>query len=399
MKSQLFATITTLLITFICHSQTKFEKGYFIANNGKKTTCLIKNIGWKDSPTKFEYKLTENDNEKIATIETVKEFSVGGDFKYKRFTVQMDLYIDHANKQNLDNEAKPKYVEKTLFLQTLVEGKATLYLYDKSSYWKFFYSLDQEVPKQLFYKKYMLNSYTIKENNQYKQELYNNLKCESISSEDVLNIGYFKNDLIKFFEKYNECTNSSFKTFENSSRTFFNLTLRPGININSLLVENGINSDRNVDFGKQTNFRFGIEAEVVLAFNNNKWSLLFEPTYKYFKAKKQLDIQSVNIDYSYLELPLGIRHYFYLSDKSKVFVNALYIVKDLNSDAKLDYEFIPQNDFEVDTNRSLAIGLGFKYGKRLSFEFRYFTNKALFNYNYIYSEYHNISFIAGYTIF
>ena len=194
----------------------------------------------------------------------------------------------------------------------------------------------------------MLNSYTIKENNQYKQELYNNLKCESISSEDVLNIGYFKNDLIKFFEKYNECTNSSFKTFENSSRTFFNLTLRPGININSLLVENGINSDRNVDFGKQTNFRFGIEAEVVLAFNNNKWSLLFEPTYKYFKAKKQLDIQSVNIDYSYLELPLGIRHYFYLNDKSKVFVNALYIVKDLNSDAKLDYEFIPQNDFEVD---------------------------------------------------
>ena len=391
-----------VLFLFFClttYSQTKFESGYFISNNGNKTNCLIKNIGWKDSPTKFEYKLSENDSPKFATIKTVKEFSVGKSYEFKRFTVQMDLYIEPANKKKLDRNPKPEYVEKTIFLQTLVDGEASLYLYDKASYWKFFYTLDNEIPKQLFYKKYLVNSHTINENNQYKQQLYNTFKCESISSKDALNTDYYKKDLISFFEKYNSCKNSSFKTFEESSKTMFNLTLRPGVNFNSLKVENSINSDRNVDFGKQTNFRFGIEAEVVLAFNNNKWSLLFEPTYKYFKSKKQLDIQSVEIDYSYIELPLGIRHYFYLDKNSKIFINALYVLKDLNSDAKLDYEFIPQNDFEVKTNRSLAVGLGYKYGKRLSLEFRFFTNKGLFPEYAIYSEFHNFSLIAGYTIF
>ena len=388
-----------LFFYFTGYSQTKFEPGYFINNNGIKTNCLIKNMGWKDSPTKFEYKLSENDTPKSATIKTVKEFSVGESYKFKRFTVDMDLYFEPANKKKLDKNPKPEFVERTIFLQTLVEGEASLYLYDKASYWKFFYTVNNKIPEQLFYKKYLVNSYSIKENNQYKQQLYNNLKCENISSKDALNTDYYKKDLISIFEKYNTCTNTSFKTFEESSKTKFNLSIRPGVNINSLKVENLINEDRNVDFGKQTNFRFGLEAEVVFAFNNNKWSLLFEPTYKYYKAKKQLDIQSVDIDYSYVELPLGIRHYFYLNKNSKIFVNALYILKDLNSDAKLDYEFLPQNDFEVKTNRSLALGLGYKHGERLSFEFRFFTNKGLFNYNTIYSEYHNISFIAGYTLF
>ena len=161
-----FQTIV-FLISFVSLAQTKFENGYFISNNGNKTTCLIKNMGWKDSPTKFEYKLSENDTPKSATIKTVKEFSVGESYKFKRFTVDMDLYFEPANKKNLEQNPKADYVERTVFLQTLVEGKASLYLYDKGRYWKFFYTLDNEVPEQLFYKKYLVNSHTINENNQY----------------------------------------------------------------------------------------------------------------------------------------------------------------------------------------------------------------------------------------
>ena len=391
------------LILFFCftgYSQTKFEPGYFINNNGKKTNCLIKNIGWRSSPTQFEYKLSENDTPKFATIKTIKEFSVGEIYKFERYTVQMDLFFEPSNKKELDKNPKPEYVEKTLFLRTIVEGKASLYLYDKNNFYKFFYTLENEVPKQLFYKKYLVDYRTTNENNQYKQQLFNNLKCKTISSEDALNTDYFKNDLINFFEKYNNCTNTSFKVYkEKPTKTKFNLTLRPGLSFNSLLVDSRVNDQRDVDFGNQTNYRFGLEAELVLAFNNNKWSLLFEPTYQYYKAEKQLNVQYVKLDYSYIEFPVGLRHYFYLGKKSKIFVNALYLIKTENFDSKIDYEILPSFDTEVNTNKYFTFGVGYKYGKRLSIEFRFYNKKPIFLDSIFDSTYKNFSIVAGFTLF
>ena len=39
--------ILSIIITSInCYSQIKFEKGFYIDNDGQKTECLIKNIDW-----------------------------------------------------------------------------------------------------------------------------------------------------------------------------------------------------------------------------------------------------------------------------------------------------------------------------------------------------------------
>ena len=340
-KTYLLLVILTSLYCSITFAQKNYEEGYFINDNGNKVTCLINNLNWRSSPEQFEYKLSENDKPKIATVKTVKEFSLGEIYKFKKFTVKMDLFYEPSNKRNLDYNPKPDYVERTIFLRSLVEGKASLYLYDKNNYYKFFYSIDNELPKQLFYKKYLLNLQTTNENNQYKQQLFNDLKCSTITENDALNTDYYKNELIDYFKKYNECINSSFKVFkEKPTKTKFHLTLRPGINFNSLDVESKVNNDRDVNFGNQTNFRFGIETELLFPFNKNKWSLIFEPTYHYYNGKKQLNIQSVEVDYSYIEFPLGLRHYFYLNDDSKIFINALYTIKHLHSDSKLDYELI-----------------------------------------------------------
>ena len=399
--------IIFLLFYFPLFAQNNYESGYFINNNGNKIECLIKNLGWKETPTKFQYKLSEEDSPKFATIKTVQEFSVKKDFVYKRVTLQMDNFIEPRNKNKLDYNPQPEYVERTIFLKVLISGKASLYLYNGSGYKKFFFSLDNTIPEQLFYKRYLLTYNTIKENNQYKQQLYNNLQCETISSKDVLKVDYYKEDLMKLFKSYNECENVEYTQFDTDlTKNKFNLTVRPGVNFNFLSVNNRLNSAFSVDFGSQKNFRLGLEAEIVFGFNHSNWSLIFEPTYQYFKADKEIpfrsasiESQSVSIDYQSIELPLGVRHYFIVDKSSKVFLNASFVY-DIDLPSKIDYELAPREDIELVTTVNFAMGIGYKYGKNLSLELRYYTKRDLFKgYGDYSSKYKNTSLILGYTLF
>ncbi len=65
------------LFTILCaesYSQIIFENGYFIDESNNKIECLIKNVDWKNNPTEFEYKFSQNDTVHKATFKTVKEF-------------------------------------------------------------------------------------------------------------------------------------------------------------------------------------------------------------------------------------------------------------------------------------------------------------------------------------
>ena len=91
MKQTLLVLMT--IISFNCYSQIKFEKGYFINNDGERTDCLIKNSDWRNNPMKFQYRLTEDSISKIATIESVKEFGINSFSKYKRFYVKPEITL------------------------------------------------------------------------------------------------------------------------------------------------------------------------------------------------------------------------------------------------------------------------------------------------------------------
>lgn len=106
MKLKLLFTILSLS-TLSIFSQTKFESGYFILNNGSKTDCLIKNEDWAGSPNTFEYKLSENAEVKLGSIDNIKEFGSGESFKYVRATLNVDQSTDVVN--NLTDVRNPMY--------------------------------------------------------------------------------------------------------------------------------------------------------------------------------------------------------------------------------------------------------------------------------------------------
>jgi len=206
-----FIASLSIFITY-SYSQITFEPGYFINESNQKTECLIKNSDWYNNPTTFEYKLSQNDLIKIATLHTVKEFGINGSAKYISASVKIDRSSNDMDK--LTSDKNPEFHEEQLFLKVLIEGKASLFLYkSEGSLTRLFYKINDTELNQLVYKKYLKNS-QIAQNDLFKQQLYQDLKGDAIKMDDFENIQYNPRDLKRLFIKYNESINSNFTNYE-----------------------------------------------------------------------------------------------------------------------------------------------------------------------------------------
>jgi hypothetical protein len=107
--------------------------------------------------------------------------------------------------------------------------------------------------------------------------------------------------------------------------------------------------------------------------------------------------------YSSIEIPLGIRCYFFLRDRSKLFVDACYVQSfSFNSSIEIiSGEGSLLHSLEMaPINGHLVTGLGFKYNDKLSLEFRLRIMREILNhYQYWTSIYNPYSLIFGYTLF
>jgi len=389
-----------------CFSQISFEKGYFINNSGQKIECSIKNLDWKRNPKEFEYKSSEEDNNIKANILSVKEFGIYNVSKYLRSTVNIDRSSKVLGQMTRIKE--PIFKEEQLFLKVLVEGKASLFKYVDGNLVRFFYKVDDSIIDQLIFKKYITKDNQVVTNVIFRQQLLNDLKCGVVNIDDFHKINYNDNRLIDFFIKYNQCSNSEYKSFENKNKEdHFNLSLKVGLNDSSLDIKSfrSAFANRDTDFGSQTGFKIGLELEYILPFNKNKWSIYLEPTYQKYEAEKELlNIPTatipiddkITVNYTSVELPIGVRHYMFLNNNSKLFINAALIF-DLSS-SKFDFERLP--DLEIRGDNNLTFGLGYKFKDRYSLEFRHATTRDLLSVQSAWSAgYKTSSIIFGYTIF
>lgn len=405
-KRILFLFITVLSLN--CYSQISFEKGYYIDNTNQKINCLIKNIDWKNNPTEFEYQLSENSESKKTTIKSIKEFGIDNISKYVRSTVNIDRSSESIN--NLSNDKNPVFQEEELFLKVLVEGKATLYQYIDSNLKRFFYNKENSNIEQLIFKSYKTTDNNVGKNNKFKQQLWVDLKCPNFKMSKIENVQYKKNSLVRFFTEYSKCYNNELINFEpKQKRDIFNLTIRPRINSSSLTIPNSVFNSRDIDFENKIGFGFGLEAEFILPFNKNKWAIAIEPTYQSFKSKKTTNVTNVSggvliasVDYSSIEVPVSLRHYFFLNNSSKIFINASYIF-DLSSKSSIEFnrnDGSNLNSLEIETRNNLAMGIGYKQNDKYSLEVRYQTNREILgNYSFWSSEYKTLSIIFGYSLF
>lgn len=393
------------LITTISLGQIKFERGYFIDNKNIKKECLIKNVQWKYNPTNIEYKLNETGQIYKGSISQIKEFSINNTSKYIRATVNIDQSNEFAD--YLSKNRNPEFKEATVYLKVLLDGDANLYLYDARSLRRFFYNTSSKKNiEQLVYKSYLgKNNVDILKNNHFKNQLWNDVKCPSFDIVKVEKLDYYKKELIKYFKEYNSCSNSDYEIIgekKNISRKVFNFRFRLGLNASSLKIHRDPNADavhnRDTDFGKQNNLRLGTELEFILPFNNNKWSITIEPTYQYFNAEGETSRETVSVDYKSVELPISIRHYFYLNNDSKLFLNA-GLIADMPIGSIIDFDS-GFNDLSPHMNINFAFGAGYSIKDKYQFELRIHTLREFLLSDLSWqSDYNTASIIFGYTLF
>ena len=398
------ALVIALIVGITVKGQIKFESGYFIDNSGKKTNCYIKNIDWKNNPKSFFYTTTQGGSPIEAYMSTVQEFGINETLRYIRATVNVDRSSSNIN--HLSDKRDPEFKEERVFLKVLVASDASLYQYEEEELIRYFFSVKNGAIEPLIFKKYIPpyqdgkgSTKRIAKNERYKQQLLMALKCEVITRKRIENLSYNRPSLTRMFLKYNTCKNVEFTEHDlDRKRDLFNLTIKGGVRRVSLVAIDGNSFSRGGDFENKMNPFVELEAEVILPFNKDKWSVFIAPSYQYYKASGQVRTPfSATVKYTSIEVPVGIRHYFFLNDTSKIFVNGAFVF-DFNGKDKVTYTRAANLD--IDTIGNLAFGLGYNYKGKYNVELRYGLNRNLFT-NYVNwnSEFQPLSLLIGYTIF
>ncbi len=405
-------TIVLFSIIFSINAQVKFEKGYIITNEDIKEEVIIKNLDRSESPKSFTYKTDEKSSDLIGTPNNIKEFAIYGAAKYITYSGPVD--VSPENISSLSHKYEPELQNETFFLKVIASGDKNLYSYTSKNTTKYFYSESGMPIEPLIYKKYNPEGDQLKvaTNNSYISQLRSIFKNDPGVLEQISSIKYNENSLTKIFNLHNQKispdTNNEFQSEENTSK--FNLSIRPGINFYSPVKTDEL---LGAEFPSKTNFRIGVETEVVLPYNKNKWAILLEPTYSAYSNKEIIAPSSDNLyalhleSYSFINIPVGLRYYMYLNNKSKFFINANVNVLNLRlgkaKSLDLSYNGNTFNKADLATSsafKSFSFGAGYNYSSKFSIEARY--NSQINIIDETSSQRANISYtsiILGYNIF
>lgn len=411
--------ILLLISISFTNAQTKFKEGYYVSNSNEKVFGLIKDYDWKNSPKKIEFKENIDSSSKIIEINQILEFQIKNDIKFIRVDVEIEK--SSAKIGQLNNIKKPQFFKENLVLKVLIEGKANLYQYYENGIEKFFYSYNGSKIEQLLFITYLADeddfiaskesgenimpNLTILYDNTFRKQLYLNLNCNNDRNE-INKLKYKISDLKMYFEKFNQCSNIIYSKYYGGNKSKYKFKAVAISNFNKVeLFDNG-NSLYSKNFSTQINLGFGFEIEAILPFNNNKWSLFVVPSYNNYKNSAILygnplsliNEQKVEISYNYIQLPIGVRHYFFINDHSSIFINPIYNLKFAIGKNGVFYEETTDKNKEIFKNtRNYGIGLGYNF-KRYSIETNFYSNTQILNgaYNKKYADFSSISFQLKY---
>tara|TARA_R110000868_G_scaffold37111_5_gene131388 strand:+ start:10167 stop:11390 length:1224 start_codon:yes stop_codon:yes gene_type:complete len=407
MRNFFIFLIILILFSSSAISQTYYEPGYFITNNGKVNEVLIKNEDWQSNPTNFTYKIDKETKAQSEDITNVKEFGIGSYVKFFRVTVDIDKSSNDINR--LSRSRTPDFESETVFLKVLVEGKGNLYFYKSKNLERYFFKTENSEIEQLINRRFLIGA-SIVSDTKFQDQLKFNIHCPDFDAMSYSSISYSQKSLVSFFKGYNECNDVQPVVYlDTRKRDLFRLSLKPGIrsaNLDVSFIYDDIFRDfiSESSFSNYNSFSFGIESEYTLPYNNNKWSIILEPTFNNYQAKGETERGNpIYINISLLEFPLGLRYKFFLTPENVLYLN-LFATYSIAVSEKFnygvggtDYLFTPS---DLEPIPGLMLGAGYLYNNKLSIDFKITTKNQLFGQDQEWSaKYSYMSLVLGYSIF
>ena len=376
-------------------------QGYFINNDNEKINCYIKDVDARNNPKGFEYTLEAKGKIYKAGISSIKEFGIESTKKYIRFTGKIDrtgILVD-----NLSFNRNPEWSNEILFLKVLVEGEGSLYSYNEGNIHRYFYKSGDQPIEQLVYKQYKINEATIRENNYFQQQLYANVRVQGMTQNDYERMNYQESELAGYFIKFNKSKGVPIVSFETQKeRESFNLKVAAGIGFSNFKAQNNL-LDKVLTFSPAFSFSIGLEAEYIMPFRKNRISLFLNPSYNYNKTEETvtevfLAIENTflyKLDYISIDVPVGIRYYVFLKEKSKIFFDLGFV-----NNLQLNSEITRNSSKYLDISNAINFrgGAGFAF-KRYFFELNFdYDRNLLGSYNYWNSGFNYLSLVFKYQL-
>jgi hypothetical protein len=401
---QILLAIFCLLTATLLNAQTALKKGYFIDNNDNKLSCFI-STDLKRNLNTFSYKENDTDTTfKIGRVQDVQEFGIVGEMRFIRATLE----VDQSNNKNgsfLENK-NPIWKTETVFLEYIVDGEADLFYYTNDRIKRFFYRTGEGPIIQLVYLKYLTNSTSLTENNQYKQSLITVLNCKSISKQKILNLSYTSSSLKKIFIEYNKCKQVNQKIYEKlKKRQGFKFKLKTGASMGMMEITDLFDDDIDVDLGSDISLaNFGIEFEYTLPFKTtDDWTVRLEMLIgDSYNVRKTISPEQVSTNdyvegkHQVFEMPIGFRRYFSLNNNMRLFANVAFNITFGGSDISYETNRVLKNRNE---SSNFRFGAGINY-KKWDFELLMKTKKTA-TYRFIneQSTYTSYGVFLAYQIF
>lgn len=307
-----FFIILNMLVCVSVFAQSKFESGYYIDNSGAKFIGEISEINPNVFPAEFYFK-NENGETKIQT-NTITEIKYGVLlFEKKQFKHDPSIRYEI---QNLNSKKDFNLVDTNDFVQLLVDGDYKLYRYSHQGVSFFYYQKLNNELKPLLYKKYITQGTVINENNEFKKELWKEVKNDKYPNYDRYTfLKYRTDDLEDYFK---EANGISFKKVK-KEKVIFNLYA--GYSMHTMDISFLSN------LPAKSHQSLTIMPELELLINQNlKNPLGFYANAKLHSFKNEFieEYERYNwhhkVDYQSIYVSLGVKKYFMSSKNVQPFV-------------------------------------------------------------------------------
>ena len=388
------------ILTFqLTYSQENYIPGYVIKNNADTIFGFVDYRNWEINPDRIKFKTNIENNPVSYTPMDINEFKVRDEI-YVSGIVNAEVTPTQTDKLEFNPHVKIKV--ETIFLQTLFQGKKSLFFYKNSVGRENFYIKQDTGFVLLLYKRYLTDregKYYPTENKTYLGQLTFYLNdCSTIKSK-LENTSYNKKSLIKLFQYYYGCSQSDIVFQKEIEKVHTEIGILAGVSLTSLEFRSSTTPYlAHAEYNSSVNPSAGLFFDFVIPRYQGKWSIYNELLISSYKVKGSYEehvneniysITTTEIGYSYLNINSLVR-FKYPICKGFIFLNVGisngFSINETNYKKKESISYSSNNVVEElaldDTRKyeqSYILGTGIKYN-RFSMEIRYEKGNGMSEY-------------------
>ncbi|WP_020571398.1 porin family protein [Neolewinella persica] len=377
-KSFILQLIALFFFTGSIYGQATFKPGYVAYLDGSKEVVLIKDLGWRYIPKFITIKSTEEGNSKRIETAALKEIKIEDGSYFIRKLVAIDKSSSITG--NLPSTRNPDLIVESTLLRPIVMGEVSLYSYSQPKTTKFFYQVENVEITELINRDYISTSGQVLTNDFYRAQLKTDLSCDDRDERAVGKTSYTEKHLRRLFIVENTCRNAPFVDHreDKSENKKINFSVQPGVFLANVTILLDPAYGRRVPYSGKLLFRPGFEIELNSSYLNNRLRFFTSPNFLHHKQKSTLffenrafvDSTILNINYSAVEIPLGLRYYPLTKPVVSLFIDASigyswYLTREVTyDDNSSSFELSPSN-----FNGYLGLGLMIK--EKFTFSIKY----------------------------